>query len=170
MRFRPGRGMWLAVVAAAVGLLTFSTTVWAYSNGPKNSDNLQDGGGTSHSSTVYYNRQLSPFIAWVDRMYYGGRNFDTSDNPIVCCAQWRRDYTKYKEWNGSKWVTVKTVWASGWRTSGTPGQLSYWDLNTDATLDGGALVQQMLKWKYLVPLPQPKWLQWKGVIHSHYLE
>ena len=77
------------------------------SDGPKTSDGIGDGYGTSHSSTVYYTKQTNPFVANVDRIYYGGRK--PKEHFGECCGGWRHQQAKYKEWDGSKWVTVKTV-------------------------------------------------------------
>ena len=99
-------------------------------------------------------------------MKYRGRK--PSNNIVSCCPEWRHEYTKYRRWNGSSWVTVTSYSAGSWQESGTPG-LSYFNLNTDVTLEGGALVKQRLKYRlFFVELNQHQ--EWSGSIHSHFLE
>ena len=60
-----------------------------------------------------------------------------------------------------------TKGASSWRGLGVSG-LSYYNLNTDVTLEGGALVKQRLRFKLLGNLNT--YFDWAGSYHSHYLE
>ena len=167
MKFHIPRRAGAAVLAAVLSLLIFSTVAWALSNGPKTSDPIGDGNGTAHSSTVYYTKQSSPFIACVDRVYYGGRKPSTGSTE--CCAQWRREGTVYMKWNGSSWVTAVSFGSSSWRITGNPG-LAYWNVNNDVTLEGGALVRNRLRYrKSFTPQPQG-WIAYSGPYHNHYLE
>ena len=120
MKFHIPRRAGVAVLAAVLSLLIFSAVAWALSDGPITSDPIGDGKGTAHSSTVYYTKQSSPFIAWVDRVYYGGRKPSTTFL-LECCGQWRRNNTVYREWNGSSWVTAVSFGSSSWRATGNPG-------------------------------------------------
>ena len=70
------------IIAAVFAVFIFSAIAWAATNGPINSDDIGDGEGTSHTSTVYYTKQSSPFTAWVDEVYYGGRK--PSNYPLTC--------------------------------------------------------------------------------------
>ena len=156
----------MAVLVPLIWVLLISAVTLAAENGPIYSDGIGDGYGTSHHSTVYYTKQSDPFIAWVDRVYFGGRKPDTSIEE--CCGQWRHEKTLYRRWNGSNWITVRNTGSASWQSSGTPG-LSYFNLNTDVTLEGGALVKQRLRYrKYL--LLAGDWAEWSGSYHSHFLE
>ncbi len=166
IRERLGRRGLMAVLVPLIGVLLFSAVASAAENGPTTSNLIRDGYGASHHSTVYYTKQSVPFIAWVDRVYFGGRK--PSINFISCCGEWRHENTLYRRWNDSSWVTVRNTGSASWQSSGTPG-LSYFNLNTDVTLEGGVLVKQRLKYrKYLLQLET--WIEWNGSFHSHFLE
>ena len=85
----------------------------------------------------------------------------------TCCGEWRREKTIYKRWNGSNWITVLNKGSSSWRGLGVSG-LSYYNLNTDVTLEGGALVKQWLKYRLLFQFSS--YVEWGGATHMHYLE
>ena len=124
----------------------------------------------SHASTVYYTRQLVPFIAWVDRVYHGRRPEDLSSDPLECCGEWRRDKTEYKRWTGSSWKTVTTVGSGTYRVTGSPGNLSYYNLNNDVTLTGGAYVRQHLRYRNTVTFPVLGTYNFPGGWNTHFLE
>ena len=167
MRFRLPRRLLVVVLVALLVVLASSTVAWALSNGPETSS-LNDGYGTSHSSTVYYDKETNPFVAEVDRVYYGGRKRDTDFGE--CCAIWTRYHTLYREWNGSSWVTVQSFGAGAWQSTG-PESLSWWNLHNDVTLEGGALVQQRLEYEYHIVGPDGTVeIKWTGPYHNHYLE
>ena len=163
------RGL-VAAGVPVVALFVLAAVAFALSDGPEERDDHQDGGGISHASTVYYTRQLIPFIAWVDRVYYGGRPEDLSSNPNVCCGEWRRDKTEYKRWTGSSWKTVKTLGSSMYHVTGSPGNLSYYNLNNDVTLTGGAYVRQHLRYRNTVDFPVLGTYNFPGGWNSHFLE
>ncbi len=165
------RRLWLLfLVVPVVAAFGAFAVAWADEDGPETSDAIGDGYGTSHTSTVYYDRQLSPFIVWVDRVYYGGWKPDTNFYG-QCCGAWREKNALYKKWNGTKWVTVVSESPGSWHEpSGTP-ELSYYNRNRDVTLEGGALVQQRLEYQKIVTIgDQGEMLQYSGYWHSHYLE
>ena len=74
--------------------------------------------GITHNSTVYYDKDTNPFVADVDRVEYGGRPAEHLAW-YQYGAQWKRDDTQYKSWNGNSWVTEVSVGASSWRTCGS---------------------------------------------------
>lgn len=167
MRFHIQKRVWVTAITAVVAFVLISSVGWALTNGPNNTTDFYDLDGITHSSTVHYTRQLSPFIAWVDKIYYGGRK-PGGLSPFGCCGEWARDSTQYKEWNGSSWVTVVSFGASSWRDTGTPG-LAYWNLNDDVTLEGGALAKHRLKYRYFVNATMT-YNNVTGSYHNHFLE
>ena len=165
-----GRFRLLFLLVPIVTAFAAFAVVWADENGPETTDDIGDGYGTSHTSTVYYTRQLSPFIAWVDRVYFGGRKPDDSF-PGQCCGAWRVKKTLYREWDGSEWDTVVNEGAGSWHEPAGAPELSYYNMNRDVTLEGGALVQQKLEFRKIVTvLEEGGMLQYSGRWHSHFLE
>lgn len=164
-------GLFILVLAATFGVVKLELVppVFAadYTNGPISSDDSGDGCGTDHTSTVHYNKDTSPFVAYVDKVNYGGRK-PKGDFGSLGHA-WRRAPTKYWDWNGTSWVLDTTVSASSWRTTGSCPGLAWWDLGNDVTLDGGALVVQYLDFKYFSIIGQG-WVNYSGRDHDHYLE
>ena len=72
----------------------------------------------THSSTVYYNKATNPFIAYVDRVYWGAKPAEDLEF-WQFASEWKRDHTEYKEWDGNSWDTEKTVKAGKWRDCGS---------------------------------------------------
>ena len=110
---------------------------------------------------------MIPFIAWVDKVHHGGRGEDLSNDPLECCGEWKRDRTDYLRWTGSKWKKVMTVGASGYHAGDT---LSYYNLNNDVTLEGGAHVRQHLRYRNTVTWPVLGTYEFPGGWNKHFLE
>ncbi len=151
MKFHIPRRAGVAVLAAVLSLLIFSAVAWALS---RRADNLGSYRRRKRHCAFQYcfttQNSHPTFIAWVDRVYYGGRKPSTTFL-LECCGQWRRNNTVYREWNGSSWVTAVSFGSSSWRATGNPG-LAYWNVNNDVTLEGGALVKNRLRYKKYVTL------------------
>ena len=155
-----------------VGLV--SLTLLGLSDGPETSaDALLHTGdqGITHNSTVYYDKDTNPFVAYVDRVYWGARPAeDLNFNEFG--SSWQRRPTTYWEWDGDSWELQLEVAAGQWRSCGSSANgLCWWDLENDVTLEGGALVRQRLKY-YLyqsVAFGQNLY-SWTGSWHEHYLE
>ena len=69
MRFHIQRRVWVTAITAVFAFVLISSVAWALTNGPNNTTDVYDFNGITHSSTVHYTRQHSPFIAWVDRIW-----------------------------------------------------------------------------------------------------
>ena len=147
------------------GLPTMSQEL---SNGPKTSYDVGDGNGISHSSTVYYTKETDPFVAEVDRVHFGGR--EKEEGHLEFASGWRRKKTEYREWNGSSWVTEATVNPGSWRATGHE-ELDWWNLENDVTLEGGALVEQRLEYRFFYTVwDQIHEYKWRGALLDHFLE
>ncbi len=86
---------------------------------------------------------------------------------------WRHKETQYWKCTGSQWSSVKTIGASGWRTTGTPGNLAFHTLDQDVDLPGGACVKQRLKLRWYMMFGDPSdwdWTGYAGRWDEHYLE
>ena len=126
---------------------------------------VEDGHGDSHYSRVRYDRWFSPWRATVRYVRYGGRHPDGG----FCWDQeyWKLLRNDYFEWQDSEWSRVERE-TSGWRATGTP-DLDYHRLNDDVRLTGGAMVENVVKYK---------WNNWcltegtsfVGIVHRHFLE
>lgn len=104
-------------------------------------------------------------------MYWGGKpakDLDWWQFP----ADWRRDDTHHKSWDGSDWETEKKVKKGKWRDYGRSDDgLCYRNLNNDVTLNDSARADQRLLYRYhfyaggkIDKLERP------GAWHEHYLE
>ena len=82
--------------------------------------------------------------------------------------KWRHEITKYREWNGSSWITVSSYATGGWLTTG-PDSLTYHSFVRDIELEGGGLVEQRLRYKKTNWLLNEEW-NVVGFYHRHYLE
>lgn len=114
---------------------------------------------------MYYTKVTDRFVAEVDRIYYGGRK--PKIYPLECCATWRHKEAKYCEWNGSKWVRLKTINHTSWQDTG-PANLTWWNLTNGATLDGGAYVTHRLEYRKFQPIIGE--VKWEGWLHEYFLE
>ena len=74
----------VAVGVSVVALLVLAAVALALEDGPETRDDIGDGHGTSHQSTVYYDKDTDPFVAHVDRVYFGGRK-PANMTPYECC-------------------------------------------------------------------------------------
>ena len=129
--------MGLAItLAVQANLPTSVAVVYAYENVLED-DDLNDGHGVSHRSTVDYSRQLEPWAALVRFVKYEGRHPDSG----ICwhLGTWRHQKTEYKRWTGSSWALVDVVGTGDWLDTGTPG-LDDYTIQDDVTLWTGALV------------------------------
>jgi hypothetical protein len=158
----------------AVNIGLVSLALLALTDGPETStDAARATGddGITHSSTVYYDKDTDPFVAYVDRVHWGARpaeNLDWNESG----SQWQREPTLYKEWDGDSWETVVSVNAGPWRSCGSSANgLCWWNLNNDVTLEGSARVDQRLKYAlYLSAGSDAHLYSWSGEWHEHYLE
>ena len=155
----------LAVMGWFIDTWPMATEVMAsthHTNGPITSDQTGDG-STSHSSKVYYYKDTDPFVAQAYRIYYGGR---ANSGAHVALARWRRENTDYWEWNGSSWVSVKSITHGKWNNN--RDSLKYFNRYDNAFMDVGALVRQRIR-------HQDTYIngdtgEYYGSWHSHYLE
>ena len=168
MRKHVTRKALVAAFISVVALFAVAAVALALTDGPEESDDHQDGNGTSHESTVHYTRQLVPWIARVDKVHFGGRGEDLSDEPFQCCGEWRRDATEYRRWTGTKWKLVKTVSNGGYHVGDQ--SLSYYNLNNDVTLEGGAYVRQHLRYRNTITWPVMGTYDFPGRWNKHFLE
>ena len=146
--------VWAMVLAVGVSSVTISlavspNVVIALVNGPELSNDLNDGHGNSHYSRVVYSRSLNPWDGIVDYVTIGGRHEDDSDFPCSGEEKWKSDKTKYRRWDGSRWITEETKSDVGWRTTGTPG-LAFFTLEDNVALSGGGLVEHTNKYRLVV--------------------
>ncbi len=170
----------LVVLVALLGGLTWMLVDWPersivaastnHSNGPITSDDIGDGHGTSHSSTVWYYKDTDPdFVAQAYKVRYGGRH------PSGICAihkWWRMDSRVYYEWDddNDRWVQVKSVGPSSWRETGTPGLAWHSDYD-NVFMDHGAYVKQRLRYHIAVcGFENPEDTDYAGRWHMHFLE
>ena len=137
--------------ALVVGLV--SLTFLALTDGPETSadaDWVTGDDGITHNSTVYYDKDTDPFVAYVDKVYWGARPAENL-NWNESGAQWQREPTLYKVWDDDSWDTEASVDAGPWRSCGSSvNGLCWWNLNNDVTLEGAALVYQRLRYAYYV--------------------
>ena len=141
-----------------------------HSNGPVTSDDIGDGHGTSHSSTVWYYKDTEPhFVAQAYKVRYGGRH------PTAPCSfheWWRMESRVYYEWDvdDDRWVEVRSVSPTDWRSTGTPG-LAWHDAYVNVFMDHGAYVKQRLRYHISVcSFDVPESTDWLGRWHYHFLE
>ena len=158
---------------AKPGIVLVSLTLLALTDGPETSTDAEatQDYGITHSSTVYYDKDTDPFVAYVDRVYWGARPAENL-NWNESGSQWQREPTLYKEWDGDSWETVVSVNAGPWRSCGSSANgLCWWNLNNDVTLEGSARVDQRLKYAYYVAAAfESQKVSWSGEWHKHYLE
>ncbi len=159
------------LLIAVAGLASLSLI--ALSNGPIETEDARPWTGdteVTHSSTVYYGKTTNPFVAYVDRIYFGGR--PAADLEWwQFASEWKRDATLYQRWDGSKWKTVLTVPASSWQDCGSPDNLCVDNLYNEATLRDGALVRQRLKYRYFWYAGEDlQETSFSGIYHDHFLE
>ena len=132
--------------------------------------------GITHSSYVHYTKETNPFVALVERVYFGGRPAANLQS-FQQYSDWRRDLTQYMRWNGgTQWDAQITVGSSDWDNCGSPGSLCWWNLNNTADLEDSAMVRQRLAYKITF------WAggdglgdfwgttEWYGGLNEHYLE
>ena len=152
-----------------------SLTLLALSDGPDTTADVERiisaDDRITHNSTVYYDKDTNPFVADVDRVEYGGRPAEHLAW-YQYGAQWKRDDTLYKSWNGNSWETVVSVNAGPRRSCGSSANgLCWWNLNNDVTLEGSARVDQRLKYAYYVAAAfESQKVSWFGQWHRHFLE
>ncbi len=160
-------------IVGVMGLV--SLTLLALTSGPETStdaDWVTGDDGITHDSRVHYTTETNPFVAEVDRVYFGGRPAGNLLS-VWFGADWRRDPTLYKVWNGSAWVTDHTVNKGPWRGCGDEDDgLCWWTLNNDVTLEDSARVDQRLRYRYFfyVWTDEIAKTEWPGRYHKHYLE
>ena len=168
------RKLWPIFAAALVAL-----SIMALTNGPEHSadaQNVTNDGGITHTSYVHYSKTTNPFVANVDRVYYGGRPPGDLSEEWQFDPKWRREVTHYVRWNGSQWAPQLTRSSTEWRDCGSPGSLCWWNLHNDVTLNDSAAVFQKLKYKYLFFNPgeglgaEVHSFSWSGYWHRHFLE
>ena len=155
-------------ILGIIALFPAVVLAYQYSHGPVNSSRAYfDSDCTAHTSYVHYDKSYSPLVIDVDRVYYGGRKPDPID-PNSTLERWRREKTKYYDWNGSQWILDTTVGSGSWRSAGSCSGLDWWYLNNDVSLDDGAYVQQVLRFKYYSILLK-KDIEGNGTWHGHNL-
>ena len=135
-------------------------------DGPIEDDDLEDGGGISHSSRVKYNRQYDPFKATVTRVQYGGR---PPDYFWYEDEQWKHNFTHYYRWDGSSWQLRDLVGEHYWRSTGSSGDLDYHNLNWTVVLRDGARVDDGLRYKAEHIITGME-LDFSAPANRHYLE
>ena len=155
-----------------VGLV--SLVLLALANGPETStdaDWVTGDDEITHESTVHYTKDTNPFVAYVDRVYWGGKPAEDLEW-WQFASEWRRDDTHYKRWDGSDWETEMEVKKGKWRDCGSADDgLCYWNLNNDVTLNDSARVDQRLLYRYFFYAGgKLDKLEWPGEWHEHYLE
>jgi hypothetical protein len=158
----------------AVNIGLVSLALLALTDGPETStdaDWVTGDDEITHNSTVYYDKDTNPFVAYVDKVYWGARPAEDLEW-YQYGSQWRREPTLYKSWNGNSWETEASVDAGPWRACGSSvNGLCWWNLNNDVTLEGSARVDQRLKYAlYLSAGSDAHLYSWSGEWHEHYLE
>ena len=139
-------------------------------NGPKSSDKIGDGGGTSHKSYVYYQVWYDPYYANVREVYYGARRPDP-DNSSWTNQKWRKEFTRYYEWNVQQWVKRRDTGAGVWRYTPASGTNLVWLSNdTGQGLNGGGRVDQRVDSYLFQVWPPTGAVDITGELHQHFLE
>ena len=151
-----------------------SLTFLALTDGPETSadaDWVTGDDGITHNSTVYYDKDTDPFVAYVDKVYWGARPAENL-NWNESGSQWQREPTLYKVWDDDSWDTEASVDAGPWRSCGSSvNGLCWWNLNNDVTLEGSARVDQRLRYAFYLSAGSDAHLyRWSGEWHEHYLE
>ena len=78
-------------------------TLLALTDGPETSadaDVATGDDGTTHNSTVYYDKDTNPFVAYVDRVHWGAQPAEDLEW-YQYGSQWMRDTALYKAWDGN---------------------------------------------------------------------